>query len=205
VEANRLRHKLREYYEDEGQGDEVRIELPKGSYSPVFRIAHPPEQVSEDIPREEPLESSGSGRKRIWYATGIASAALLLVVGVTLVDRGYIRSKPEPGTGTSSNFIAVLPFLNLSGNGEDERLTDGFAEELTNRLARFSELRVVARRSAFQFKGKPYDVRHIGEQLHVGSILEGSVKREGDRFQVTAELVSTRDGYHLWSDRFESG
>jgi TolB-like protein len=92
----------------------------------------------------------------------------------------------------------------VGAEADDGHLTDGFAEELTNRLARFGELRVVSRRSAFQFKGKPYDIQQIAGQLRVGTVLEGSLRENRDRIEVTAELVSTRDGYYIWSDRYET-
>jgi TolB-like protein/Flp pilus assembly protein TadD len=99
--------------------------------------------------------------------------------------------------------IAVLPFANLSADPEQEYFCDGTAEEIINALARVQGLRVVARTSAFAFKGKNEDVREIGRRLDVAALLEGSVRRSGDRLRVTAQLVDVRDGSPLWSERFD--
>jgi len=99
--------------------------------------------------------------------------------------------------------IAVLPLLNISGDPDNEYFGDGLAEELINALTKIERLRVVARSSAFQFKGQSQDVREIGRRLGVNTVLEGSVRKSGDRLRVTAQLVNVADGYHLWSDRFD--
>jgi serine/threonine-protein kinase len=98
--------------------------------------------------------------------------------------------------------IAVLPFLNM-GSPENEYFSDGLTEELINTLAKIPNLRVVARTSVFQLKGKATDIRYIGAQLKVNMLLEGSVRREGGAVRVSAQLISVADGYHLWSDIFE--
>ena len=99
--------------------------------------------------------------------------------------------------------IAALPFANMSANPEDEYLSDGLTEEIINALTKVEGLHVVSRTSAFAFKGRHEDVRAIGEQLNVSSVLEGSVRRAGSQLRVTAQLVSTADGYHLWSERYD--
>ena len=189
VEANRLRHKLREYYDDQGQQDDFRIEFPKGSYTPIFRSV-----------RKEAAQRSGLRR----YLAATCALIVLLVLGVILGARSFSHSKtisiPEP----PPNSVAVLPFLSLGSGPDDTGLADGFAEELTNRLARIGDLRVVARGSAFRFKGRPYDIRQVAAQLRVGTVLEGSIKKDHDRLDVTAELLSTRDGFYVWSDHYET-
>ena len=97
----------------------------------------------------------------------------------------------------------MLPFLNLSGDASDEYLADGLSEELTETLAEFNDLRVVARTSAFQYKGKSIDVSEIGRNLRASAVLEGSVARRGNRLRVIAQLVRTGDGYHLWSHSYD--
>jgi serine/threonine-protein kinase len=99
--------------------------------------------------------------------------------------------------------IAVLPFTNVGGDPDGEIFSDGIAEELTNLLSKLDGLKVVARASAFAFKGKQEDVREIGRRLGVGTVLEGSVRRSGNRVRLTAELVSVADGYRLWSERYD--
>jgi adenylate cyclase len=99
--------------------------------------------------------------------------------------------------------VAVLAFANLSADPEQEFFCDGMAEEIINALAQVRGLRVVARTSAFAFKGKQQDVREIGGRLDVGAIVEGSVRKAGDRLRITAQLIDVRDGSHLWSERFD--
>jgi len=111
---------------------------------------------------------------------------------------------PASGTAPASGkSIAVLPFVNMSADPENEYFTDGIAEEIINALTKVQALRVAARTSAFAFKGKNLDLRKVGEQLSVGTILEGSVRKAGNRLRVTAQLVNVADGYHLWSERYD--
>jgi TolB-like protein/Tfp pilus assembly protein PilF len=91
----------------------------------------------------------------------------------------------------------------MSPGGDQEYFADGMSEELINRLSKIEDLRVVARTSAFAFKGKQVDIREIGEQLDVGAVVEGSVRKAGDRLRITAQLVQVADGYHLWSETYE--
>jgi TolB-like protein len=99
--------------------------------------------------------------------------------------------------------IAVLPFANMSGDKDQEYFSDGLAEEIINALVHISGLRVIARTSAFAFKGQNTDIRRIAETLGVAHILEGSVRRSGNRIRVTAQLISASNGSHLWSERFD--
>jgi len=99
--------------------------------------------------------------------------------------------------------IAVLPFTNMSPNPENMYFGDGLAEELINALAQIKGVRVAARTSAFRFRGGDVDIREIGEKLNVGTVLEGSVRRAGNRLRITAQLISIEDGYHIWSERFD--
>jgi TolB-like protein/Tfp pilus assembly protein PilF len=99
--------------------------------------------------------------------------------------------------------IVVLPFANMSADPDQEYFCDGLAEELINALTQLKDLHVVARTSAFSFKGKETDVRQIGATLNVKSVLEGSVRKAGNRLRITAQLVNVADGYHLWSERYD--
>jgi serine/threonine protein kinase/Tfp pilus assembly protein PilF len=99
--------------------------------------------------------------------------------------------------------IAVLPFVNMSAEPENEYFCDGLAEELINALTKIDRLRVPARTSAFSFKGKAIDVREIGQKLNVNNVLEGSVRKAGNRLRITAQLINVEDGYHLWSERYD--
>lgn len=99
--------------------------------------------------------------------------------------------------------IAVLPFVNMSPNTEDEYFSDGLTEELIGALAKVRNLHVTARTSAFAFKGTDRDIRNIGQQLNVRTVLEGSVRRDQDRIRITAQLINVEDGFHLWSESYD--
>jgi serine/threonine-protein kinase len=99
--------------------------------------------------------------------------------------------------------IAVLPFTNMGTDAEQEYFSDGLAEELINALAGLRGLRVASRTSAFRFRGGDIDIREIGRQLNVETVLEGSVRRSGKRLRITAQLINVADGYHLWSQRYD--
>jgi len=103
----------------------------------------------------------------------------------------------------TSPSIAVLPFTNLSADKDQEYFCDGMAEEIISALAQVEGLRVVARTSAFSFRGKKADVREIGRRLNVGAVLEGSVRKAGSRLRITAQLVNVADGYHFWSEKYD--
>ena len=114
--------------------------------------------------------------------------------------RKAVAGAAEPAHPKS---LAVLPFANLSADKENEYFSDGLAEEIINALTRLPGLRVIARTSSFSFRGKEADVREIGAKLNVEHILEGSVRRAGNRIRVTAQLVSAADGSHDWSERYD--
>jgi TolB-like protein len=107
------------------------------------------------------------------------------------------------GRLSSTPSIAVLPFVNMSADPENEFFCDGLAEELLNALAKIDNLKVAARTSAFSFKGKDANISEIGNALNVNTVLEGSVRKSGNRLRITAQLVSASDGYHLWSERYD--
>ena len=113
----------------------------------------------------------------------------------------------RPATATtaliSKKSIAVLPFVDMSQGHDQEYFSEGIAEELLNHLAQITDLKVAARTSAFQFKGKDLDVADIGRQLKVAHVLEGSVRKDGARLRITAQLIDCASGYHLWSETFE--
>ncbi len=109
----------------------------------------------------------------------------------------------ETNLHSNSKSIAVLPFKNISPDKENEYFSDGITEEIINALANIAELRVIARTSAFMFKGKSYDVREIGKKLNVVVVLEGSVRKVGEKLRITAQLIDAANGYHLWSDRYD--
>ncbi len=114
-----------------------------------------------------------------------------------------IISGRQPHKKKARPSIAVLPFANLSADKEQEYFCDGMAENLINALTHVEDLRVVARTSAFSFRGKEIDVREIGRKLKVETLLEGSVRRAGNRLRISAQLINVADGYHLWSEKYD--
>jgi len=189
--ARRLRAKLLEYYEGEGGHDPVCIEMPKGGYAAAFST--PVHQVS---PARAP-----SQRKHFWLVL-VLSGFLMAFTVASVYWIGTLRSRVAAVQAEESS-IAVLPFLNLSANQDDEYLGDGLADELTGSLSSVAGLRVIARTSAFKFKGKSEDVRTIGRQLNVASVLEGSLQRRGEEVRITVQLIRTSDGSHLWAETYD--
>jgi serine/threonine-protein kinase len=184
VQASKLRGRLEKYYSGQGLEDPIRIELPRGTYVPLVRNT----KIREPLDRKKALPIA------VWIGPLLAA----ILAGVAL-DYSW-RMSPSPLPEKS---IAVLPFLDLSPEKDQEYFCDGMTEELISELAGIDGLRVVARTSAFQFKGKPQDVRQVGKQLNVTTVLEGSVRKTGGHLRISAQLIGVRDGYHLWSDSYD--
>ena len=162
MEAARLRDRLREYYAADGQNDPIRIDLPKGTYTPQIEFRH------EDAPRMP-------------------------------------RRKVPPTQEISSTVpaVAVLPFDDLSADQNLGYLGDGVAEDIITALSRFPDLAVVARTSSFTYKGKAVDIRQVGKELGVGYVVEGSVRKDGDRLRIVSQLIDAKNGEHVWAERFD--
>ncbi len=125
--------------------------------------------------------------------------------GVPTTDK-ILPEKPDTDRVTEKrweNSIAVLPFADLSPQKDQEYFCDGMAEELTSTLAKIDQLKVASRTSAFQFKGKAYDIRDIGDKLQVQAVLEGSVRKAGNKLRITVQLVNIEDGFELWSEKYD--
>ena len=114
-----------------------------------------------------------------------------------------LTSFKEPAQEAHKPSIAVLPFVDMSSQKDQEYFCDGIAEELINGLSHIRNLRVVARTSAFAFKGKDVDLRDIGRKLNVDTVLEGSIRKAGNKLRITAQLIKVEDGFHLWSEKFD--
>jgi eukaryotic-like serine/threonine-protein kinase len=155
---------------------------------------------SDDIGRgaHSPANGTNLSRKR-----GVLAIVVLLAAAAL---GGYFwRSQRHVAvTGVNTASIAVLPFADMSAGKDQEYFSDGLAEELTNALAKVPGLKVAGRSSAFQFKGKNEDSRTVGQKLNVANVLEGSVRREGDRVRITAELTKAEDGFQLWSEEYNT-
>ena len=135
-------------------------------------------------------------RSSFWPMLAIALVTILAI-------GGFLLWKKAAGSGDAISSVVVLPFLDLSPRHDQDYFSDGLTEEIIDALSRVPNLRVVARTSAFAFKGKANDVRQIGKQLDVGAVLEGSVRKDGDRLRITAQLNRVSDGTHLWSHTYD--
>ena len=134
----------------------------------------------------------------------IAAVVLVaLAVVATALQRSLRVRNPVAGPVAVSPSIAVLPFVDMSPEKDQEYFSDGLAEELLNDLTKIPNLRVTARTSSFQFKGKNEDLRSIAQKLNVTTLLEGSVRKEGRRVRITAQLINAADGFHLWSETYD--
>lgn len=131
-------------------------------------------------------------------------ACLVLVIGfqLWLINKGQnttINDQPL----RASKSIAVLPFVDMSESGNQEYFSDGLSEELLNVLAKIPDLKVSGRTSSFAYKGKNQDIRLIGQELNVNTVLEGSVRKQGNKVRITAQLIRSEDGFHIWSETYD--
>jgi len=164
---------------------------------PSLRAALPtvPEPVDAAVTRALAKEPADR------FATAAQLAqALMIHTGATPLSITPVTLSTQQSTPKS---IAVLPFINLSNDPENEYFTDGIAEEIINALTKIQALRVASRTSAFAFKGKSEDISEIGKKLKVATVLEGSARKMGSKLRVMAQLVNVADGYQLWSERYD--
>ncbi len=162
----------------------------------------PAQTVSKPPPTDyQPTTKSSLPKKSI---TGAVAFLLVAILGYFAYQR---FSNNDQRITVSESFldksIAVLPFVNLSDDKQQEYFSDGLSEELLNLLAKIPELKVIARTSSFAFKGKNEDLRTIGEKLGVAHILEGSVRKSGNTLRITVQLIKVVDGSHLWSNTYD--
>jgi TolB-like protein/Flp pilus assembly protein TadD len=162
----------------------------------VFDVSSTGIQRTEPSPDEVAVPQM---QFRMRAAFGIAVMLAMAGLGYLLYERGLGRAE---ASGKHSS-IAVLPFTNLSGDASKDYFSDGMSEELLNLLARVPGLQVAARTSAFAFKGRNVDIREVGRELGVETVLEGSVRQSGDQVRITAQLIDTETGFHLWSETYD--
>ena len=163
------------------------------------------ELTPDGVKREADVERGDSitkqtGRRLDRLTIGVLGVAVALL----LVDRFVLQQRAsdvEVDTTSARQSIAVLPFANMSD--DSDHFADGLSEELLNLLAKMPDLKVTGRTSSFSFKGRNEDLREIGEALGVEHVLEGSVRRSGDRLRITAQLIKVDDGFHLWSETYD--
>ncbi|MEY2496103.1 MAG: adenylate cyclase [Verrucomicrobiota bacterium] len=171
------------------------------------------EATPEGIKRTEDVDLAVQRRAKshAWIYLVVIAAAIS--VALFFLGRYTAQTTPTPRSASeelrrdkqteATKSIAVLPFVNMSADKNDEYLSDGVSEELITALSKITGLQVKARTSSFAFKGKNEDIQKIGELLHVSHLLEGSVARDGNKLRITAQLIQASDGNHLWSDTYD--
>ena len=161
--------------------------------------------IAADYPvaSAKPLERMGGRAKLIAGAAVVISIGVVVVLGVHFGSQSHKAAQPAAAVAITEKSIAVLPFVDLSEKHDQEYFADGMAEEVLDLLANIPGLRVIGRTSSFQFKGKNQDLRAIGSALGVSYVVEGSVRKSGERLRVTAQLIDAQDGSHLWSNTYD--
>jgi TolB-like protein/Tfp pilus assembly protein PilF len=220
--ARRLRVKLQEYYERDGRGDPLRIEIPKGGYSAVFRTAPAADDAgtmaalaggaaaagtgaAPAAPAPTGISPAGpTGQAPRWLAWPLAVLAAALMVAGIAHSVGGRRAALAP-VGTERVLLAVLPFANLSGDPQQDYFSDGITEEFIARLGAIDPRRlgVIARTSVMGYKGTAKHIDEIGRELGVQFILEGSVRGSGSLARITADLIRVSDQTRMWSQTYD--
>src|ERR1039458_6414507 len=175
----------------------ISLQPPRKGYrliAPV-RPIEPAAPLAPSTP--EPPRSRTSRSRWVWIGA-LSSSALIALIWIAWVPLQQWLPPAEHGAS-----IVVLPFVDMSVEKSDQPFCDGLTEELSNWLAQIPTLRVVARTSAFSFRGLNEDVRDIGKALNANHVLEGSMRRSGDHMRVTVQLIDARNGYHMWSSEYD--
>ena len=197
---DQMRNKLELGYEYLGEQTVKNIALPVRAY----RVLTEPEAVGKVIGEKKP-------KPERWGWKAIAGVAVIFwlpggLFGISIcacpqTERARVEKMAFPLPDKPS--IAVLPFVNLSGDPKQEFFSDGITESIITALSKVSKLVVIARNSSFTYKGKPVTVKQVSEELGVRYVLEGSVQKSGNRVRITAQLINALSGHHLWSERYD--
>ncbi len=206
---------------------QIRVALGDDAESPVFIETIPTAgyRFIADVTRlEEAADTSGppeimgakAGTSSVSRRTGLGILLAVIALAYLAVDKFFITQTGNEGAVDTSvfvaksldsdrweNSIAVLPFVNMSDDPDNEYFSDGLSEEITNLLARAPALKVIGRTSSFSFKHKSEGLREIGRKLNVKTILEGSVRKSGEQVRITAQLIDASDGSHIWSESYD--
>jgi adenylate cyclase len=157
------------------------------------------EKVNDDLKNQPGITTQELGYFELKNVKQPVRIFAIANPGLAVPSRNELKGKLKP----PSNRLAVLPFVNISPDPENEYFSDGITEELLNALTKVDGLQVTSRTSAFAFKGKHDDIREIGMKLNVDKILEGSVRKAGNKVRITAQLINVSDGYHIWSENYD--
>jgi TolB-like protein/Flp pilus assembly protein TadD len=153
-----------------------------------------PESIERAVAKAMAIDVSGRFATTGQFGQALASGSMSTPSDTSVLPQA---------TTSAAKSVAVLPFANMSADADNEYFTDGMAEEIINALSKIQALRVASRTSSFAFKGKNEDIGEIGKKLKVSTVLEGSVRKMGNKLRITAQLVNVADGYHLWSERYD--
>ena len=179
------------------------VTVPRKGYRLVARVRRVPAEgilLTADTVVARAPATAFRGRRRVPLMLGVVAPLAFILVGI-LIWTQLANYQP---VAESSASIVVLPFIDLTAEKANQSFCDGLTEELSNRLSQIPTLRVVARTSAFAFRGRDEDVRMIGKELDSNHILEGSVRRSGNHIRVTVQLIDAQNGYHLWSADYDT-
>jgi adenylate cyclase len=210
LEARRLRHGLDRYYASDGRNDPIRISMPKGGYVPRF-------EWQEDVSPEAPATGAppaairwhgGASRQRLWLGAAILA---VIVIAAAWAAPGLIGDRAATAPATDDPLlalpkgpsIAVLPFLNLSGDTAKQYLSDGITEQLTTELAQFRNLWVVPLGAMSRYKDGLADPRQLRREFGVDYVLEGSVRASGDGIRITGRLIDAENAHYIWVRSFD--
>lgn len=208
VEARRLRSRLEEYYAGPGKNEPVRIELPKGGYVPTFAQRETPPApgtpapvpvAAVPTPKPPTVEVESAPMPRGWKLVGIIAGLAAVGISLGYWQTSYMRRVRQAPLAT----VAVLPFANVGGVPENEYFSQGLTEEIMDRLARIQGLKVISRTVMAQFKGKDAGLDEVAGRVNASMVLEGSVRRQGERLRVTARLANPKDGSSVWSQTYD--
>jgi TolB-like protein len=212
IEAGRLRDKLHEYYATEGRSDPVVIDLPKGSYAPTIKSAETATtERSAELSAEPSARTSTGGDTRVASTSTperlmMTPARAAMAGGIVCMLLGFwwLWTGSSQGYGILDRpSIAVLPFENIGDDSRWARFADGLTEDVIADLSHARDLIVIARSSTQRYKERRSDARQVGRELGVKYVLEGSIQMVRERIRVTANLIETKSGSHVWSERYD--
>jgi len=195
--------------------------IPVMAFSWVYEVTPEGIKRESEVERSEAITRETAARLNRTTIVLLVAVAAMVVADRFLTERGKgsesvsqqeaeqqagameDKEAPRPISDTAEKSVAVLPFVNMSSDPEQEFFSDGISEEILNVLTRIPNLKVAARTSSFQFKGQNRDIADIARQLKVNHVLEGSVRKAGNQLRITAQLIEAESGYHLWSDTYD--
>ena len=162
-------------------------------------------KVYDDIKNQKDIQTISLGKYALKNVKEQVEIFAVSNPGIIVPGNNSLEGKGEkvPEKKITEKSIAVLPFKNMSNDPEQEYFSDGIAEEIINSLVHLKDLKVAGRTSSFQFKGKNIDLRELGKKLGVNTVLEGSIRKQGNRLRITAQLINVEDGFHFWSEKYD--